>query len=93
MILRKGQFIFNFLRDYFSHGDIDNPYPNCHFVIFNISDEYWDKIEEEYKKFKSDPSKYSFPSKPFGDSIMSPEHAKALSESLQDLAKSDFKIE
>lgn len=66
---------------------MDNPYPNCHSVLFQISDEYWDKIEDEFKKFKKDPLNYVFPKKPFGDSLISPEHEKAMSESFSELFK------
>ena len=59
-------------------GSFESPYPNCHSVIFNISDEYWKVIEEEFDKFKSNPSEYQFPKKPFGDSIISKEHAEAM---------------
>lgn len=76
--MRKGQFVFNFLRDYFGKGTTDNPYPNCHSVIFNVSDENWDIIESEYKKYKSNPVEYEFPKKPFGDSIISKVHAEAM---------------
>lgn len=90
--MRKGQFIFNFLRDYFTHGDIDNPYPNCHNVIFNISDEYWDIIEKEYALYKytisgESPSRkpYIFPKYPFGKSIISKEHEEAMKSMFKDL--------
>lgn len=85
--MRKGQFVFNFLRDYFSHGDIDNPYPNCHFVIFNISDENWQIIESEYDKYKKGSGVYKFPKKPFGDSVISKEHAEAISSMFKDISK------
>jgi hypothetical protein len=65
-------------------GTLQNPYSNCHSILFNISDEYWDIIEKEYLKFKSG-SKYKFPKKPFGDDIMSPEHKKALAKCFKDL--------
>ena len=83
--MRKGQFIFNFLRDYFSIGTINNPYPNCHYILFNISDEYWEIIEKEYEKFKQSPQTYEFPKKPFGKSIISKEHGLALSEMFRDI--------
>lgn len=84
-MIRHGQFVFNFLRDYFTSGTIENPYPNCHSVIFNISDEYWDVIEKEYEKCKNSKGDYVFPKKPFGESIISPEHEKAMNESFRDL--------
>lgn len=76
--MRKGQFVFNFLRDYFGKGTFENPYPNCHSVIFNVSDENWDIIEQEYTKFKSNPREYQFPKKPFGESIISKAHEEAM---------------
>ena len=77
--MRKGQFVFNFLRDYMGESrGLENPYPRCHWVLFNISDEYWTIIELEYAKFKSNPREYTFPSKPFGDSIISKEHGEAI---------------
>lgn len=83
--MRKGQFIFNFLRPYFSKGDHNNPYPNCHNVIFQISDENWSVIEEEYLKFHNNPTGYKFPEKPFGDSIISKEHETKMEESITEL--------
>ena len=59
-------------------GSYEVPYPNCHSVIFNISDEYWKVIEQEYDKFKSNPKDYQFPKKPFGESIISKEHEEAI---------------
>jgi len=83
--MRKGQFIFNFLRDYFSDGDFEHPYPNCHSIFFNISDEYWETIEDEYRKFKNSPHNYKFPRKPFGDSIISKEHQEAMKSMFREL--------
>lgn len=62
-----------------------HPYPNCHQVLFNISDEYWKTIEQEYLNYKSSHGKYVFPKKPFGDDIMSPEHKEALEKCFKDL--------
>lgn len=67
-------------------GTLENPYPNCHKVLFNISNEYWEIIEKEYTKFKRSET-YVFPKKPFGDSIISPEHEKAMKDSFSDLFK------
>lgn len=88
--MRKGQFIFNFLRDYMGDGTFENPYPNCHWVIFNISDEYWATIEDEFKKFNNSPQHYKFPKKPFGDSIISKEHKKAMKTAFADLREFGF---
>lgn len=62
-----------------------NPYPLCHNVLFQISDENWEIIEKEFNVFKNDPANYKFPRKPFGGSIISEEHKKAIHSMFKDV--------
>ena len=82
--MRKGQFFFNYLRPFFKNGGIENPYNNCHFVFFNLSDEYWEIMEDDYKKFM-DGKPFNFPTNPFDGRLCSPEHEKALGKSIRDI--------
>ncbi len=84
--MRKGQFFFNYLRPLFGEGDIKHPYPNCHVVFFNLSDEYWKIMEEDYEKFKRG-EPFEFPENPFDGDIISNEHHKAFGESIKDIMK------
>lgn len=59
MMQRKGQFIFNKLRPKLLHTTVidkdgvehDFPYYNLHGVLFGISDEEFEEIEKEYRKY------------------------------------------
>lgn len=87
--MRKGQFFFNYLRGYMGNAKgLDNPYPACHMVFFNISDENWEKMEKDYNDWKSGKD-FKFTEKPFGESIISNEHMKAFSESIRELLKDE----
>lgn len=59
MTMRKGQFIFNKLRPRLLQAMVidkegkehEFPYYNLHGVLFAISDEEFEEIEKEYRKY------------------------------------------
>jgi hypothetical protein len=59
MTQRKGQFIFNALRPKLQHETVVDkdgvehffPYANLHAVLFGLSDEDFEKIEQDYRKY------------------------------------------